>query len=224
MTGAYTGDGGETCPGCGLPAAHDVLSECWAALSERDSLGACWAAAPDPGDLALLGADLPTRRVLRWLRSRDREVWPLAGPVPGVETPETEGFYARAGAVDSLRRRFHRGPITDALVVEQLAATDGWLAVRRPCRAGTLVPREALGGRTDPDVRVFELVDPPSGGDPAALVADRLLLQRAGDGFGADLFAHDGWTGERVAVAPDPRELPAAVERALRAEMAASLL
>jgi hypothetical protein len=224
MTGGHAGDGGGTCPGCGLSPAHEVLDECWAALSERDRLGDCWATAPDPDALALLGADLPTRRALRWLRRHDCPVWPLAGSVPGLATPETEGFYARAGVVESLRRRFYRGPITGALVVERLASTDGWLAVRRPCRAGTLVPREALGGRAAPDVRTFELVDPPSGRDPAELAADRLLLQRTGDRFAADLFAHDGWTGERVAVAPDSGAVPAAVERRLRAEMASSLL
>ncbi len=214
------------CPGCGLSdGVHAVLGECWRALDERDRLVARWREAPD--DLARVGSDLPTARTLRWLRERGSGVWPLVGSPPDgvpVTTPDVDGFYAQAGGVESARRRFHRGPIADATVVERLAAVDGWLAVRRSCRPGTLVPRDCLAGRVDPDVRVFELTDTPSGRDPAALVADRLLLQRTGEQFGDVLFAHDGWTGERVGRAPDPGDVPADVERRLTAEIATEML
>ena len=212
-----------TCPGCGLDRTHDVLAGCWTALGERGRLEACWHGAPD--DLALVAADLPTGRALRWLRENGHEVWPLVGSPPAggaVPDPARNGFYARAGAVERLRRRLHRGPIADAAVVERLAAVDGWLAVRRFCRQGTLVRRESLGGRPEPTVRVFELTDPPSGRDPAALASDRVLLQRAGEAFADDLFAHDGWEGERVGIAAET--VPDGVERRLQAEMAAELL
>jgi len=214
-----------TCPGCGLDRSHDVLAECWAALEEHDSPETRWRGAPD--DIALVAPDLPTERALRWLRADGYGVWPLVGSPPDCATVsdlETDGYYARADAVEQLRRRFHRGPIADAAVVERLAAVDGWLAVRRSCRQGTLVPRGSLGSRPDPEVRAFELTDPPSGRDPAALASDRFLLQRVGEAFGDVLFAHDGWEGERVALAPDPGDVPAGVGRRLRAEMAAELL
>ncbi len=217
----------ERCPGCGLPGSHAVLAECWDALRARDRLDERWREAPE--DLALLGADLPTQRALRWLRERNREVWPLVGSSPEAATKvvgesAADGFYARAEAVEKLRRRFHCGPVSEAVVVERLARVQGFLAVRRSCRPGTLVPRTALGGRFDPDIRVFELTDTPSGRDGATLVADRLLLQRSGEAYGDVLFAHDGWEGERVALAPDPETVPDGIERRLRAEMTAELL
>lgn len=216
----------ESCPGCGLPdRAHAVLGECWRALGERGLLVAHWREAPE--DLARIGSDLPTARTLRWLRGRGHGVWPLRGSPPGnvpVPPPDADGFYARADAVEAARRRFHRGPIDDATVVERLASVEEWLAVRRSCRPGTLVPRESLAGRVDPDVRVFELAETPSGRDPATLAADRLLLQRTGEQFGDVLFAHDGWTGERVGRAPEPGDVPADVERRLKAEIATEVL
>ncbi len=216
------------CPGCGLPdRTHDVLAECWTALEEANRLADRWRDVP--GALARIGFDLPTDRSLRWLRERGEGVWPLCGSPPGgvsvpVPDPGVDGFYARAGAVETARRRFHRGPIADTVVVERLGTVDEWLAVRRSCRPGTLVPEDCLDGRTDTAVRVFELVEPPSGHDPAALAAERFLLQRTGDAFEDVLFAHDGWTGERVARVPGDREVPADVERRLKAEMAAELL
>ena len=223
---ARSGDD-ERCPGCDLPGSHAVLAECRDALAARDRLDERWHGAP--GDLALLGADLPTRRSLRWLRERGHEVFPLVGTPPesaggGLGESAPDGYYARAGAVEALRRRFHCGPVSEAVVVERLAQVDGYLAVRRSCRPGTLVPRVALDGQSDPDVRAFELVEPPSGRDGASLLDDRILLQRTGEAYGDVLFAHDGWAGERVALAPDPGAVPAEVQRRLRAEMTAALL
>lgn len=216
----------EQCPGCGLSdRPHEVLAECWRALEEQGRLVAHWRGAPD--DLTRIGSDLPTGRTLRWLRGRGNGVWPLCGSPPGsvsVPSPGADGFYAGTDAVDAARRRFHCGPIADATVVERLATVDGWLAVRRSCRPGTLVPRDCLGGRMEPDVRVFELTDTPSGRDPVALAADRFLLQRTGEGFGDVLFAHDGWTGERVGRAPGPDNVPTAVEQRLTAEIATEML
>jgi hypothetical protein len=214
------------CPGCGLSdRSHEVLAECWTALEEQGLLVARWREAPD--DPARIGSDLPTARTLRWLRERGNGVWPLCGPPPesvSVPPPGADGFYAATDAVDAARRRFHCGPIADATVVERLAAVDEWIAVRRSCRPETLVRKAVLSGRVDPDVRVFELTDTPSGRDPAALAADRFLLQRTGTQFGDVLFAHDGWTGERVGRAPEPADVPSGVERRLRAEIATEML
>ena len=216
----------EQCPGCGLAdRAHAVLWECRQALEDRGRLVAHWREAPD--DLARVGSDLPTARTLRWLREHGHGVWPRYGSLPdGVPapTPDVDGFYAGAGAVEAARRRFHCGPIADAAVLERLATVEEWLAVRRSCRPGTLVPRDCLAGRVDPDVRVFELADTPSGRDPAALAADRLLVQRTGEQFGDVLFAHDGWAGERVGRAPDPGNVPTDIERRLTAEVATEAL